>query len=452
MLLNGLICTSYCFYYDTKLYSIVPKFRSIKYLPGPYGAAAAVLLNIVSSLIGLFMTTPDSTPTLEQVMRDVLDEFRDETLYMRASAYASSLQKVHGALVATRAESKRMEGKDLTSDQMGNLNDQIKLFQTDTLLENMKHGIADEIESGKVSDAERALKTLNLYCKLNIVKELVLVEFISYIKEEGPKDSKMPTFYHKFMSTTRENDKKYLEFFHLPEVKQAVIAVMYQHSPEKYPELREYMKAIKVTPIPDMKLKEGRTIYLTPKKWTNWHFYLSSFRHSLIYGSRKTNDQNKFILRKPYTRNKANVWRLENKYYPGYFLSARKFDSCLPLYNSDEVDYVEGLTMDYVRSIERNCRSLCLANDKCSGCHHNCYSTFKIGRLRNLVSINYEWRITRLKTPAGCYYHFISATQENFGPGYTLFMKDSKNANAYLKYGNPKEQGMFKFSKTFCRY
>jgi len=29
-------------------------------------------------------------------------------------------------------------------------------------------------------------------------------------------------------------------------------------------------------------------------------------------------------------------------------------------------------------------------------------------------------------------------------------MKDSKNANAYLKYGNPKEQGMFKLSKYFC--
>jgi len=387
---------------------------------GPYGAAAAVLLNIVSSLIGLFMTTPDSTPSLAKVMKILLDEYRDKTLYDKANSYASTLQKTHKALVAVRAKSKRIEGNDLTDEQITQLKTEIELFTTDTLLGDMKHGIADEIESGKVPDAERALKTLNLYCKLNIVKELVLVEFINYIKEEGPSHNKLPTFYRSFMSSTRENDKKYFELLHLPEVKHAVVAVMYQHSPEKYPELREYMKAIKVTPIPDTGLKEGLTIYLTPKKWSNWHFYLSSHSHSLIYGSRKTNDQNKFILRRPYYRKKGNVWRIENKYYPDYFLAARKFDSCLPLYNSDEVDYVEGLTMDYLRRIERNCRSLCLANKKCSGCYSNCYSTFKIGRKRNLVSINYNWRFTRLKTNGGCYYYFISATEENFGPGYTL--------------------------------
>ena len=171
----------------------------------------------------------------------------------------------------------------------------------------------------------------------------------------------------------------------------------------------------------------------------------------MIYGSRSTNDQNKFILRKAYGGEQGRDWRMENKYYPKYFISARKFESCMPLKHPDEVDYVEGLTMDYLTRIERNCRSQCLANKKCSGCYSNCYSTFKIGRLRNLVSINYKWRFTKLKSSGRCSYYFISAIQENFGPGYTLFMKDSNNANAYLKYGNPQEQGMFKLTKSGCK-
>ena len=142
---------------------------------------------------------------------------------------------------------------------------------------------------------------------------------------------------------------------------------------------------------------------------------------------------------------------LENKYYPDYFISARKFEGCLPLRNPDEVDYVEGLTMRYINDIRSNCPNQCAGTGKCSGCYSNCYSTFKIGRLRNLVSINYVWRFTKLKSSGRCSYYFISATQEQFGPGYTLFMKDSDNGNAYLKYGNPKEKGEFKLIADSCK-
>jgi len=418
---------------------------------GPYGAAAAVVVNIVSSLIGLFMTTPKSTPTLEQVMKDVLDEFTDEQLFKRMNSFVTTLGKIHGGIVASRKLSSDVEGNDLTEGDITQLHTMIDLFSTDTLLGDVKQNIADEIISEKVSDANRALKTINVYCKLNIVVELVLVEFINYIKEEGPENNKLPTFYHSFMSTTRKNDKEYLGFLHLPEVTEALVAAIYQNAPEKYPELRQYIESIKVAPIPESGLEEGKTIYLTPKKWPKWHFYLSSESHSLIYGSTNTNDQNKFILKKASSGEEGREWMIENKYYPNYFISARKFESCLPLKHPDEVDYVEGLTMSYINRIKRNCGTQCLANGKCSGCYSNCYSTFKIGRLRNLVSINYVWRFTKLKSSGRCLYYFISATQENFGPGYTLFMKDSNNANAYLKYGNPKEKGMFKLVKNSCK-
>ena len=421
------------------------EFTSTDFLPGPHGAAAAVLVNIVSSLIGLFMTTPESSPTVDQMMAQVLNEFQDKQDLHKMRSFISTLKKVHNGILAARKFSKEIEGRDLTDEQITQLKTEIDLFATGTHLENVKQGIADEIENGKVPDAERALKTLNVYCKLNIVVELVLVEFINYIKEEGPEENKLPPFYHSFMTTTRNTDKEYLGFLHFPELKEALVAAIYQHSPSKYPELRDYIKAIEVSPIPKTGLVEGKTIYLTPKKWPDWHFYLSSKHSSLIYGSESTDSQSKFVLRKAHSGVEGREWRLENVHYPKHFISARKFDSCMPLKHPAEVEHVEGLTMEYVYDVGVNCRNQC--GFDCGGCYSNCYTYFKGGNIYGKVSINSIWRFTKLKSSGRTPYFFISAKEPQFGPGYTLFMQDSGNGNAYLKYGNPKEMGMFKLTE-----
>ena len=433
------------------MHSLVPKLIPKNHLPGPYGAAAAVVLNMVNSLIGLFMTTPKSTPSIDKVLKEVLDEFQDEQHVRRMNSFVSTLDKVHSGILASRKVSMEVKGRDLSDADITHLKTEIRLFSSDTLLEDVKQGIADEVESGKVPDAKRALKTINLYCKLTIIVELILVEFISYIKDEGTGSSVLPAYYRGFIKKKREHDKDYLEFLHLPEMKEALAAAMYQNAPEEYPELRQYMEAIKVTPIPESGLEEGKNIYLTPKKWPEWYFYLSSEHKSLIYGSKSTNDQNVFVLRKPVSGEEGREWLIENKHYPQYFMSARKFEGCLPLRNPDEIEHVEGLTLNYIHRTKSQCSNQCVANGKCSGCYNNCYSTFYAGQLRNLVSINYKWRFTKLKSSGRCSYYFISATQKNFGPGYTLFMKNSNNANAYLKYGNPKEEGMFKLTKSRCK-
>ena len=407
-----------------------------------------MVVNIVSSLIGLFMTTPESTPTLDQVMSQVLNEFQDQQNLNRMNSFVSTLTKVHNGIVETRKFSKEIEGKDLTDEQITQLKTEIELFSTDTLLGDVKQGIADEIESGKVPDSERALKTLNIYCKLAIIVELILVEVSNYIREEGPKHNKMPTMYHSYMKTTRESDKKYLEFLHLPQVKEALVAVIYQHDPHKYPELRQYIKAINVAPIPKTGLEEGKSVFFSPKKWPEWYFYLSSESKSLIYGSASVNDQSKFILRRALSGEQGREFMIENAYYPKYFISARKFGGCMPLKHPAEVDHVEGLTMEYVYDTKATCRNQCDHLGKCHGCYSNCYFYYIAGNRWSQVSINYVWRFTKLKSNGGRPYYFISAKDENFGPGYILYMHESSNGNAYLKYGNPKEQGMFKLTKN----
>ena len=310
----------------------------------------------------------------------------------------------------------------------------------------MKQSIADEIESGKVDDANKALKTLNVYCKLTTFVELVVFEFVAYIKEESKGTSVPPTYYHKFIERKRIRDATYLEFLHHPKPNEAIIAAIYQHKPEEYPILREYIAAIKVAPIPQLDLKEGDEIYLIPKKFPKWHLYLSSEGHSRIYGSKSTNDQNKFTRRKASFGKSGIEWKIENKYYPNHFIAARKFEGCMPLSHPDEVTYVEGLTMNYITGVRNKCKQVCHAN-KCGGCYSNCLSYFQVGNLRGLVSINYVWKFTKLKTDRGCPYYLISAMQEQFNPGYALFMKDSTNANAYLKYGNPGEAGMWRLGR-----
>ena len=380
-------------------------------------------------------------------MKDVLDEFQDEQLYRRMNSFVSTLGKVHYGIVASRNNSKGIEGNDLSDDDITQLKTEIELFSTGKLLEDVKQSIADEIESEKVSDAKRALKTLNVYCKLTIVVELVLVEFINYIMEEGTGSSPLPSYYRGFMQKKRDQDKTYLAFLHLPELKEALVAAIYQKSPEKHPELRQYIEAIKVPPIPESGLEEGKNIYLSPKRWPKWYFYLSSEKHSLIYGSETINDQSKFVLRKAISGEEGREWMIENKYYPDYFITASKFEGCLPLRNPAEVDYVEGYEMSDIDDIKESCKSYCLGIKKCDGCDSNCYTDSNL----RLVSFNYVWRFTKLKSSGRCSYYLISATQEQFGPGYTLFMKDSTNGNAYLKYGNPKEKGMFKLVKGRCR-
>ena len=417
---------------------------------GPHGAAAALVLNVVSSLISLFQTSPKSSPAIDKVMKEVLDDFKDEELLRKMNSFIATFDTVHYGIVATRGYSNDIEGKDLSENDITSLKTEVKSFEANTLLEDVKQSIANEIESGKVDDANKALKTLNVYCKLTTVIELVVFEFVAYIKEEGEGTSVLPTYYHKFIERKRARDVTYLEFLHYPKPKEAITAAIYQHNPEAYPALREYVTAIKVAPIPNLNLKDGDEIYLTPKKFPKWYSYLSSEGHSRIYGSKSTNDQNKFILKKAYTGEGGNEWKMENKYYPNYVITARKFEGCMPLRHPDEVSYVEGLTMSYITSVRRNCKSNCYANRKCSGCYSNCLSYFKVGRLRGLVSLNYVWRFTKLKTESRCPYYLISATQEQFNPGYALFMKDSTNANSYLKYGNPGESGMWKLTKRSC--
>ena len=410
---------------------------------GPHGAAAAFLLNVVNSLINLFQARPKSSPTIEKVMQKALEDFRDEELLRKMKSFISTFDTVHRGIIAARSHSDKIEGKDLSENDITSLKMEVKTFETHSLLEDVKQSIADKIESGKVDDANKALQTLDVYCKLTVVIELVVFEFVAYIEEEGERNSKIPTYYYTFVERKRERDAEYLEFLHYPKPKEAIIAAIYQNKPEQYRILREYVAAIKVAPIPKLGLKENAEIYLTPKKFPQWYLYLSSEKHSLIYGSKKRNDQNKFILKKASFGDSGREWRIQNKYYPSYFIAARKFGGCMPLSHPDEVSNVEGLTMEYINEVRDHCKRICHI-EQCCGCYSNCMSYFKGGNLRGFVSINYVWRFTKLKTDKGCPYYLISATQEQFNPGYALFMKDSANANAYLKYGNPGESGMWR--------
>ena len=304
----------------------------------------------------------------------------------------------------------------------------------------------DEFQSGKVPDSERALKTLNAYVKVYSVLELVINEFISLIELAGKKkDHQLKVdLYINIMSDRRIKDKSDFEFLHDPEPKHGLIASIYQfYAKSTYEAVGYYFEKIDVKPIPDLELKEGDVIHLSSKRWRDWYFYMTSdpAAEKSIWGSKTLNDQNKFIIKRPYSTAHANTWMLYNKYYSKRFIVARKFDACGKY--PTPLTYVQGYTYGEVEFGIRSRPSACG-----SGCS-NCYEYFAGGQNRGSVAINVNWRFTKLKLSAGFPpWYLISATEPQFGPGYTLYMANTNNGNAYLQYGYPGEAGVFK-KKTY---
>ena len=215
-----------------------------------------------------------------------------------------------------------------------------------------------------------------------------------------------------------------MKFLYLPKIENALVAVLYQHSPKKYPWLREYIKVSNVLPVPESELHEGMSIYLTPKKWPEWHFCLSS-RTESISGEETINDKSTFILKKAHSGQENLEWMMESKHFSDSVITAKQ--TCTFLGSEPEesvpkevVDKVQGKDASTHKQdqLPGGCLLSCPpSNCKCS---RNCYMYTKMNLPLNVkwCSYNYVWRFTKLEEIGGCSYYFISATQRNFGPGY----------------------------------
>ena len=303
----------------------------------------------------------------------------------------------------------------------------------------MKATIQGELESDKIEDTQKALKTLNVYCKLQAVVELVVWEFIIYIQGESIKQSSLPVFYTQLLNTRRKRDKDWFEFLNYPPPKYGMVANMFQYDPTKYQALGTYVDKIKLNPIPeDPNLGHGKEIVLKNKQFSGWYSYLSKSAAYPLKGDDDLHDVSKFKLvaagsdkNSPY-RKATNVFRLESakESWSGYYVAGEKRDACNPKHTyPPNINTVRGikypLTLKRVRGLV------------------NCYYAASSNRV--FQSYNFEWKFTRLNMKGKtCPHYIISAAAEGFGPEYILYMSESASAAAQLKFGWPGDKGIWK--------
>ena len=432
---------------------------------GPVGAAAAVVLDILTGLISLFASDPKTEPTMADVMREVLNEFRDEELLLKMNSLISTLQSVHAGITSVRETSKATEGMDLSDADVTRFDQKIKTVDTMLILREARENIATEIVSTKASDNKRAIKSFEAYCKLSVMLEFVIFEFISLIKTEAKSATQLPTFYNGVLENKRQDDKEYFKFLAFPKSEQAVTAAIYQAEREKHPSLNAYIKALKIV-FPESDLKEGQEIYLNPKEWSSWYLYMTSTEFGEIIGSQNTNDQNIFVLRKsePHAKNR---WRLENKYYNTYDVTSTKPCGSLNQYPEELDVTTAGVLKSSLGQIKQHCTELCKDYEpekNCKLCQDNCYNFYASKESFHPIilfyddprsnwisrSVNYIWTFTKIDMPKEkCDYYLVSATQSQL-IGYTLLMGDNNVGGAQLKYGHPSEKGIFKLKKESC--
>ena len=351
---------------------------------------------------------------------------------------------IHEGLSAVIKEAKSTKGKNLQSYDVILLNEQIKSFESSLLLDEVKHAIEADLKSGEHDKPKKALKSLNMYCKLTAVVELVIWEFIACVEGEGMHKSFLPLFYKKVMENRRKNDKDYFEFLHQPTPEYGLAAALYQHKPSEYEALRKYISEIGVAETPDNPLiKTDTEIYLRPKKWSGYYAYTTSDPATKYwmygYESSSLTDQGKFTLKPVYypsSETEDNVFTLRNKYYTSKDLMAYKYNGCQPLKYPDTVDYIlvagkSEASDNYVTLGIRNCYKT-----KTSDAYDS---------LNDRISRNYLWKFTKIKVGNGnCPYYLISAVNYGFGADYVLEMTESGSKPLRLKRGYPGESAIWK--------
>ena len=81
---------------------------------GPMGAVMVSAIGFISALFGGFMGSKEATPSIGEVMKEALDDFRDTVLFDKMNAFTATFQGVHEGIIAVVNKSKTTEGKDLS--------------------------------------------------------------------------------------------------------------------------------------------------------------------------------------------------------------------------------------------------------------------------------------------------------------------------------------------------
>ena len=257
---------------------IVSQFTA---LAGPTGQIISVALSFVSGFLALFgvgkskTQKPDFSKIVRKEIDAALDKYYDKVLndeiagclnnFVISKAYVDSLSK---------------SGGKLTEHQGLSLKVHVPLWNGLTLLGKLEHRIKALLKENKRETVEKLLKYIELYARLAILKDMILLQSIALLPDQRNRAALLSS-----QLALRKKHKSLLQFLFNAKV-DSKLAVRY-FDPDTYPVTDKYLSALLKVPHFDRSMAGKWCITQKGRGWSSTNYALGFFmmyRQLMLYG------------------------------------------------------------------------------------------------------------------------------------------------------------------------
>ncbi|CAB4016298.1 Hypothetical predicted protein [Paramuricea clavata] len=247
---------------------IVAQFTA---LAGPKGQIISIALSFVSGFLALFgvgkskKQQPDFSKIVRKEIDAALNKYYDKVLsdeiagtlhnFVISKAYVDSLSK---------------SGGKLTEHQATSLKVNVPLWNGLTLLGKLEHRIKALLKENKRETVEKLLKYIELYARLAILKDMILLQSIALLPDQRNRAALLSA-----QLALRRKQKSLLQFLFNAKV-DSKLAVRY-FDPDTYPVTDKYLIALLKVPDFDRSLSGKWCMTQKIRGWSSRDYRLGFF-------------------------------------------------------------------------------------------------------------------------------------------------------------------------------
>ena len=205
-------------------------------LAGPQGQIISVLLSFVSGFLSLFGAATEEKSVgdiVREQIDEALEEYHDKQLTNSAEGAIDNLE-VSKAYVDTLAQL----GLTLTVPQAHSLESNIPMGDGLKFMGELASNIRSLVRAKERSGAKKVLKYIELYIKMAVMKDIILLEMVALLPDELEPNRQATLNAQK---TLRRQQKNLLKFLYESDVTNIIIAYF---DPEIYPLTDAYLSTV----------------------------------------------------------------------------------------------------------------------------------------------------------------------------------------------------------------
>ena len=205
-------------------------------LAGPQGQIISVLLSFVSGFLSLFGAATEEKSVgdiVREQIDEALEEYHDKQLTNSAEGAIDNLE-VSKAYVDTLAQL----GLTLTVPQAHSLESNIPMGDGLKFMGELASNIRSLVRAKERSGAKKVLKYIELYIKMAVMKDIILLEMVALLPDELEPNRQATLNAQK---TLRRQQKNLLKFLYESDVTNIIIA---HFDPEIYPLTDAYLSTV----------------------------------------------------------------------------------------------------------------------------------------------------------------------------------------------------------------